>query len=170
MKQKRVTFNDKVEIKEFRKNDTIHFDTNKLQKNKSWIIRFAIGQIIFLLLIMFNNKLNKYDKVWSYTTVTTAFLIIYFIINYNYSVLRILHPIWVPGITFFSLFLTNKYLLLESLWFVLIIQIAWSILDGCVLYENEEEWFIKGNFKMFSKILEIVTLMITVILTYLIIK
>ena len=84
MKQKRVTFNDKVEIKEFRKNDTIDCDTNKLQKNKSLIIKFAIGQIIFLLLIIFNSKLNKYDKVWSYTTVTTAFLIIYFIINvYN---------------------------------------------------------------------------------------
>ena len=137
MKQKRVTFNDKVEIKEFRKNDTIDCDTNKLQKNKSLIIKFAIGQIIFLLLIIFNSKLNKYDKVWSYTTVTTAFLIIYFIINYNYSVLSILHPIWVPGLTFLSLFLKNKYLLLESLWFILVIQVSWSILNGCVLFEKE---------------------------------
>jgi len=168
MKQKRVTFNDKVEIKEFRKNDTINCDTNKLQKNKSLIIRFAIGQIIFLLLIMLNSKLNKYDKVWSYTTVTTAFLIIYFIINYNYSVLCILHPIWVPLLTFLSLFLTNKYLLLESLWFVLVVQIAWSVLDGCILFEKKGEW---GEGKsLLSKTLEIITVIITVILTYLICK
>ena len=166
MKQKRVTFNDKVEIKEFRKNDTIHCDTNNLQKNKSLIIRFAIGQIIFLLLIIFNSKLNKYDKVWSYTTVTTAFLIIYFIINYNYSVLSILHPIWVPGLTFLSLFLKNKYLLLESLWFILVIQISWSVLGSCVLFEKESEW---GGLPI-SKALEIITVLITVILTYLISK
>ena len=166
MKQKRVTFNDKVEIKEFRKNDTIDCDTNKLQKNKSLIINFAIGQIIFLLLIIFNNKLNKYDKVWSYTTVTTAFLIIYFIINYNYSVLSILHPIWVPGLTFLSLFLKNKYLLLESLWFILVIQISWSVLGSCVLFEKESEW---GGLPI-SKALEIITIIMTVILTYLISK
>ena len=166
MKQKRVTFNDKVEIKEFRKNDTIHCDTNNLQKNKSLIIRFAISQIIFLLLIIFNSKLNKYDKFWSYTTVTTAFLIIYFIINYNYSVLSILHPIWVPGLTFLSLFLKNKYLLLESLWFILVIQVSWSILTGCVLFEKESEW---GGLPI-SKALEIITVIMTVILTYLISK
>jgi hypothetical protein len=166
MKQKRVTFNDKVEIKEFRKNDTIDCDTNKLQKNKSLIIKFAIGQIIFLLLIIFNSKLNKYDKFWSYTTVTTAFLIIYFIINYNYSVLSILHPIWVPGLTFLSLFLKNKYLLLESLWFILVIQVSWSILNGCVLFEKESEW---GGLPI-SKALEIITVIMTVILTYLISK
>jgi hypothetical protein len=166
MKQKRVTFNDKIEIKEFRKNDTIHCDTNKLQKNKSLIITFAIGQIIFLLLIIFNSKLNKYDKVWSYTTVTTAFLIIFFIINYNYSVLSILHPIWVPGLTFLSLFLKNKYLLLESLWFILVIQISWSVLGSCVLFENESEW---GGLPI-SKALEMITVLMTVILTYLISK
>ena len=168
MKQKRVSFNEKVQIKEFRKNDTIDGKTNKLLENKGLIIRFVIGQIIFLLLIIFNSKLNNYDKVWSYTTLTVAFLIIYFITNYNYNVLRVLHPIWVPGLTFLSLFLTNKYLLLESLWFILVVQIAWSILDGCILFEKKGEW---GEGKpLLSKTLEILTLMITVILTYLICK
>ncbi len=170
MKQKRVSFNEKVQIKEFRKNDTIDGKTNKLLENKGLIIKVVIMQVIFLLIIVLNFKLNKYDKAWSYATLTSGCLIMYFIINYNYKMLHFLHPIWVPLLTFLSLFLTNKYLLLESLWFVLVIQLGWCALDGCVLYENEGEWFIKGNFKMFSKILEIITLMITVILTYLICK
>ena len=169
MKQKRVTFNDKVEMKEFRKNDTIDGGRNECIENKGLIIRFAIVQIIFLLLIIFNSKLNKYDKAWSYTTLTTAFLIMYFVINYNYSVLSILHPIWVPLLTFLSLFLTNKYLLLESLWFVLVIQVAWSVLDGCVLFENKSEWKV-GKLSLLAKTLEIITVIITVILTYLICK
>lgn len=168
MKQKRVSFDENVEIKEFRKNDTIYDGTNKLLKNKWLIIRFISIQIIFLSLIIFNCKLNKYDKVWSYSTLTTGALIIYFIINYNYNVLYILHPIWVPVLTFLSLFLTNKYLLLESLWFVLVIQIAWSVLGGCVLFEKDSEWG-SGN-SILSKTLEIITIIITVILTYLISK
>jgi hypothetical protein len=170
MKQKKVSFNEKVQIKEFRKNDTIDGKTNKLLENKGLIIKVVSIQVIFLLIIVLTCKLNKYDKAWSYATLTTACLIMYFIINYNYKMLHFLHPIWVPLLTFLSLFLKNKYLLLESLWFVLVIQIGWHALDGCVLYENEGEWFIEGDFKMISKILEIVTLMITVILTYLICK
>tara|TARA_B100001758_G_scaffold242401_1_gene250600 strand:- start:7344 stop:7844 length:501 start_codon:yes stop_codon:yes gene_type:complete len=166
MKQKRVSFNEKVQIKEFRKNDTIHCDTNNLQKNKSLIIKFVSMQIIFLLLIIFNSKLNKYDKAWSYATLTSGCLIMYFIINYNYSVLSILHPIWVPGLTFLSLFLKNKYLLLESLWFILVIQISWCVLGSCVLFEKESEW---GGLPI-SKALEIITVLMTVILTYLICK
>ena len=80
-----------------------------------------------------------------------------------------MHPIWVPILTFLSLFLTNKYLLLESLWFVLVIQVAWSVLDGCVLFENKGEWE-TGKLSLLAKTLEIVTVMITVILTYLITK
>tara|TARA_Y100000389_G_C17363728_1_gene465123 strand:+ start:16 stop:528 length:513 start_codon:yes stop_codon:yes gene_type:complete len=170
MKQKKVSFNEKVQIKEFRKNDTIDGKTNKLLENKGLIIKVVSIQVIFLLIIVLTCKLNKYDKAWSYATLTTSCLIMYFIINYNYKMLHFLHPIWVPLLTFLSLFLKNKYLLLESLWFVLVIQIGWHALDGCVLYENEGEWFIEGDFKMISKILEIVTLMITVILTYLICK
>ena len=102
MKQKKVSFNEKVQIKEFRKNDIIDGKTNKLLKNKMLIIRFVSIQIIFLLLIILNCKLNKYDKAWSYTTLTTACLVLYFIINYNYKFLSVLHPIWVPLLTFLS--------------------------------------------------------------------
>jgi len=133
------------------------------------IIKFVSIQVIFLLLIVSTCKLNKYDKAWSYTTLTTACLIIYFVINYNYNVLYFLHPIWVPLLTFLSLFLTNKYLLLESLWFVLVIQVAWSVLDGCVLFEKKGEWE-GGSLSLLAKTLEIVTVIITVILTYLITK
>ena len=103
MKQKRVSFNEKVEVKEFRKNDMI--GKNKILENKGLIVKFVSIQIIFLLLIILNCKLNKYDKAWSYTTLTTACLVIYFIINYNYKILYFLHPIWVPLLTFLFEFL-----------------------------------------------------------------
>ena len=167
MKQKKVSFNEKVQIKEFRKNDMI--GTNKLLENKGLIIKFVSMQVIFLLLITLKCKLNKYDKAWSYATLTTGCLIMYFIINYNYKILHYLHPIWVLILTFLSLFLTNKYLLLESLWFVLVIQVAWSVLDGCVLFEKKGEWE-GGSLSLLAKTLEIVTVMVTVILTYLICK
>ena len=166
MKQKRVSFNEKVEVKEFRKNDMI--GKNKILENKGLIVKFVSIQIIFLLLIILNCKLNKYDKAWSYTTLTTACLVIYFIINYNYKILHFLHPIWVPLLTFLSLFLTNKYLLLESLWFMLVVQIAWSILDGCVLFEEKNEWCCKSL--LLTKTIEIISIIATVILTYLICK
>lgn len=162
-KKRRVTFNPTIKIKEFSKDDRIR--TNLLSNNKNLIIIFATIQCFFILLIISKFNLKLYDTVWSYSTLISAMSIIYFLINYNYSVIRMLHPIWVPISLSLSLFLTNKFLLLMSLWFILTIQIAWGIFDGCILDEKKNEWY-----EWIGKFLKIAALIVTVILTHLINK
>jgi hypothetical protein len=163
MKQKKVSFNQTIEVKEFRKDDKIC--SSILINNKSIILKFIFVQIIFISIIILNYNLNFYDKVWSHSSLVCSLSVGYFIINYNYDILQYLHPLWVPLMTGLSFFLTNRYLLLESLWFILTIQIAWMIFDGCILCEKKEEWN-----QILSKLIQILALLFTVVLTNLISK
>ncbi len=160
MKQKRVTFNDKIKVKEFRKNEPI-CEKKNLEYKKFIIVNCTL-RILIMLLVIFSYKLSFHDKLWANMTIIISSLIIYFITNYNYEILEWLHLIWVPGLTFLSAFLTNKMLTLESLWFCCGVQFAWAVFGSCIFFEQNNSEFSSDS----SNLASMLAIIWTVILTY----
>ena len=106
---------------------------DNISKNKLFLITFLLD--LFLLYIIFFNKLNYFDFFWILSVIVCHLLFYYNLVKENRYVLDILHyfVFILPSLTLFT---KNGLIKGVSIFLLILIQILWIIEKKCIL--NEE--------------------------------
>tara|TARA_B100000795_G_scaffold117593_1_gene87478 strand:+ start:1428 stop:1871 length:444 start_codon:yes stop_codon:yes gene_type:complete len=92
---------------------------------------------IILLLILYFNDLQLFDKSWVYLILVVHFIFYIALWKNNRGVLDILHVI-IFIFPVLSIFAKNIFIKLVSIFLLIVIQILWVCENRCILNEGEQ--------------------------------
>ena len=144
-----------------------------LTNNRYTFFQLVLIIDVLLLLILYNQKLNTYDKYNIISILVSHVIFIFALIQENIFVLDILHLFMTFCVLVLSLFVKNNFLLIVYILFWTCLFILWGFNGGCILgkydtiiHESIHEYIFKSiifNLSMFD-------LLSIFIFTYLIYK
>lgn len=144
-----------------------------LTNNRYTFFQLVLIIDVLLLLILYNQKLNTYDKYNIISILVSHVIFIFALIQENIFVLDILHLFMTFCVLVLSLFVKNNFLLIVYILFWTCLFILWGFNGRCILgkydtiiHESIHEYIFKSiifNLSMFD-------LLSIFIFTYLIYK
>tara|TARA_A100001015_G_scaffold221484_1_gene249272 strand:+ start:7679 stop:8161 length:483 start_codon:yes stop_codon:yes gene_type:complete len=143
-----------------------------LKNNRYTFFQLVLIIDVLLLLILYNQKLNTYDKYNIISILISHVIFIFALIQENIFVLDILHLFMTFCVLVLSLFVKNKFLLIVYILFWSCLFILWGLNGRCILgkydtiiHESIHEYIFKSiifNFHIF----DILSIIIFVYLIY----
>ena len=127
------------------------------QINKAKLLFITMTLDILMSYTLYTNDLNKVDKTYTIVVLISHLLFYFSLINNKKKMLEVLH-LFCFFLVSFSIYLENINLLLISLLLIVIIQILWRLENKCILMDDGETFG-------FGKTIEIITLIITILIS-----
>ena len=104
-----------------------------LINNRYTFFQIVLVTDVLLLLILYNQKLNTYDKYNIITILISHVIFIFALIRENLVALDTLHLFMIFCIVILSLFVKNKFLLMIYILFWSCLFILWGFNGRCIL-------------------------------------